>query len=407
MSAERDVKTSRKGCTRELFLRTEFTDPQERLHGMAKVCYELLKITAKNEVKRRCSSVRSFDEKEHKDAISDIQIQLYIFLRSLLEQEKERSTSKTLNRVLASPESLRIEWNQKRQNRLIGSKKAETPENLDEVYKQRWRYYRHQLVGVLRDRERRVDTRDMHGWEEHYFSYGSKELPVLRMDQFMERIDAFVSVFKPSLKDEDFWRGEEILYRKDGTEGCREGPGADKLDQFCLEFWKRAAKFFGQEHVLQLSMVMETLPRLYTYFCRPKELSLNDEPEEDQDGEKKPQLDLPDEVSVFDTEERAVDVLADQKENIVAAVRTLCPRDRKLILMGMTPLSDVEKARRLGHRSSSWIPEQTKNAFRKILEVCKLPSRPSPDYLEALIAICEAVWPDEKKELEAFGPMEK
>ena len=411
MSAESGVKAAGKGCTRELYLRTEFTDPQENLHGMPKLCYKLLKIAAENEFLNSHRSVSAFEKEEYKHAVSDIVVQLYVFLRSLLEHEKENSASKTLDRALVSPESLRMAWKQGKQNRLAGSKKAGVPESLDDVYRQRWHYYRNRLVGVLRDNGRRVASRDMGGWSEHSFSYGSKELPALRMDQFMARLAEFSSAFKPSLKDEDFWRGEDVLYRKDGTESRHEGPGEDKLDQFCREFWEFAAEFFGQEYLLELSMVMNALPRLYTYFARPNELFLDEAPEEDQNGEEKPQVELRSEASAFDTAEMVVQDLEARREAIVAVARTLCPRDRKLILMEVkAKLSNVEKARRLGLSSSSSILQQTANAFCKFSETGLMDILPevkeSIFYLEGMVDIAEAVWLDEKKELEAVGSLE-
>ena len=70
MSAESGVKAAGKGCTRELFLRTEFTDPQEKLHGMAKLCYKLLKIAAENEFLNSHRSVSAFEKEEYKHAVS-------------------------------------------------------------------------------------------------------------------------------------------------------------------------------------------------------------------------------------------------------------------------------------------------------------------------------------------------
>lgn len=411
MSAESGMKAAGKGCTRELFLRTEFTDLQEKLNGMVKVCYELLKVAAENEFLNRHRSVSTFEKEEYRHAVSDIVVQLYEFLRSLLEHEKENSASKTLDRALVSPKSLRIAWKRGKRNSLTGNKRASASENLDDEYRQRWVYYRKRLVGVLRDRGRRVATRDMgEGWKEHSFSYGSKELPALRKDQFMESIDGFVGTFKPTLKDDDFWLGEEVVYRKDGTEGRREGPGEDKLDQFCREFWEFAAEFFGQEYLLELSMVMKALPRLYTYFARPNELFLDESPEEDQNGEEKPQVELRSEAPAFDAAEMVVQELEARREAIVAVARTLCPRDRKLILMTKANLPDVEKARRLGLSSSSRISEQTVNAFRKFSEAGLmdiLPEVKEPTfYLEGMVDIAEAVWLDEKKELEAVGSLE-
>ena len=78
MSAESGVKAAGKGCTRELFLRTEFTDPQEKLHGMAKLCYKLLKIAAENEFLNSHRSVSAFEKEEYK-RMSGIHIAIQVF----------------------------------------------------------------------------------------------------------------------------------------------------------------------------------------------------------------------------------------------------------------------------------------------------------------------------------------
>ena len=95
----------------------------------------------------------------------------------------------------------------------------------------------------------------------------------------------------------------------------------------------------------------------------------------------------------------------------MAVARTLCPRDRKLILMEVkAKLSNVEKARRLGLSSSSSILQQTANAFCKFSETGLMDILPevkeSIFYLEGMVDIAEAVWLDEKKELEAVGSLE-
>lgn len=156
---------------------------------------------------------------------------------------------------------------------------------------------------------------------------------------------------------------------------------------------------------------MNALPRLYTYFARPNELFLDEAPEEDQNGEEKPQVELRSEASAFDTAEMVVQDLEARREAIVAVARTLCPRDRKLILMEVkAKLSNVEKARRLGLSSSSSILQQTANAFCKFSETGLMDILPevkeSIFYLEGMVDIAEAVWLDEKKELEAVGSLE-
>lgn len=386
-----------RGCTRELFLKKEFADPTEKLLGMALVCYELLRLAAEEYFGK--ARMGSYDKAaEHDSFIADVEACLYDFLLTCLVQETQDSPSKTLGRALASPADLIAAWTQYKKNKISGNKRAEDAGNMDEVFRQRWHYYRDRLRRVLIDRK--VAVREMGSWEELLFSYGSYDLPTLSMDRFREQLNEFSSDFAPSLKDEDFWRGEEPVYHMDGTVGRREGPGGEALDQFCREFWLHAAKFFGGEHVLMLSMVLRALPNLYTYFAKPGEIFLDADPEEDQGGMEIPPLELPDKTPIFDEREMTAQELEANREAIVAKARTISPRDRKLMLMQKACLPDVEKARRLGLSSSSRIREQTANAFRIFEQAGLLPLLPSRKetifYAEGLVDIAESVWLNEK-----------
>lgn len=412
MSGEYEVKKGNAGCTRALFLKdaSACADPRERLYGMVMVCYELLRKAAEINFTNRRGASGAVEEDVYRDDMSETVVGLYDFLRSFLERTTKGDD------ILSSPKGLLAAWNNWKRSRRSGRKKADAPESPDEVALRRWSYYRARLAEVLREKGRRVASRDMGGWSEHYFTYGARELPRLNRGEFQERLAEIVRNFKPSLKDEDFWRGEEPLYREDGTEGRHEGPGADRLDQFCREFWCCVAQVFGREYVLELSMVGEALRKLFTFFAPARECSLDADADEELDGGDGGVPDPVADEGMFPGSEGMP--VSGEKESVKEmfrhAARRLSARNRKLLLLDGSDCTLQEKARRLGQRSCSRIGEQTEKArtdLREKLHMSGLPDYP-PDWFDAeslrdLFDIACDEWEPEKKELESFGPLEK
>lgn len=307
-----------------------------------------------------------------KDIINDV----YACLSSLYISEIERGNNlDSLTKALKSKEILKYRfklWNKDRiSGRSPGAQKDADPlqafdEDLGSVLRRRG-YYRKRFLTVLREKKRIVE--EVAGT---FFTYGSRELPCLSLLIFREHVDEIASSFKPTLSDQDFWKGEEPIYKDGECTGKREGPSAVQLDQFCEQLFQHVATLFSCPYLISLDMVMDILPRYYTYFESKNFLAISSSPE-DEDK-------VPGEIEESQipgtrrwTQER--DYLCSFVEKNSERIRTVaCSLDQKEALVLCCTYDDIPQTkicRIIGQKSSGRIQEKRVKAAQKLLTAIK------------------------------------
>ena len=361
-------------CTREkLFpVSAGVSGFKARSLKLFEACLKLLEAAALKLMQRdkrsHGKSIRSLHE-----YVSD----LYCYLWTLhLSEEKQNRELKTLTKALISPGDLEtrfLAWlKDNKSGRKPGTRGEVDPlqatgEDWNTTCLQRWAYYRGRFRRTLHEKGRFVRTIG----QECFFSYGSKDLECLSRKDFQERLHDLASSFKPSLRDQDFWQGEEVFYN-DGAMGKYEGPGMEKLDQFCEELFRHAGTVFGRTCMLSLNMVMDILPQCYTYFEAKEPLSISSSPEEDG---KVTETIAEWQISGSRTWEQEQLQLRSffekNRKSIQAAVRSLDRTEALILCAEYNAIPRTRACKLIGLKSSGRMQEKFSKAADKLVAVLK------------------------------------
>lgn len=303
-----------------------------------------------------------------KDIINDV----YACLLSLYISEIERGKNlDSLTSALKSPNGLKYRfklWHKDRvSGRSPGGQKDADPlqafdEDLGSVLRRRG-YYRKRFLTVLRENKRIVEEVA----KTYFFTYGSRELPRLPLTRFHEHVDKLVSSFKPTLSDQDFWKGEEPIYKDGECTGKREGPSAVQLDQFCEQLFQHVATLFSCPYLISLDMVMDILPRYYTYFERKNFLAISSSSgDEDKVPGEIEESQIPGTRRWTQERDYLCSIVEKNSERIRTVARSLDQKEALLLCCKFDDMPQTKICRVIGQKSPGRIWEKHDKAKQKL-----------------------------------------
>lgn len=297
---------------------------------------------------------------------------IYVCLLSLYMSEKKGEERNTLTSALKSPKGLKYRfelWYRERENSYShspGAQKDADPlqafdEDLGSVLRRRG-YYRKRFQTVLRENKRIVE--EVAGT---FFTYGSRELPGLSLLIFREHVDEIASSFKPTLSDQDFWKGEEPIYKDGECTGKREGPSAVQLDQFCEQLFQHVATLFSCSYLISLDMVMDILPRCYTYFESKNFLAISSSSgDEDKVPGEIEESQIPGTRRWTQERDYLCSFVEKNSERIRTVVRSLDQKEALLLCCKFDVMPQTKICRVIGQKSSGRIQEKCVKAAQKL-----------------------------------------
>lgn len=336
-------------------------------------CQKLLEEGAKLLLRGRSRIGKGNEENIVRECMSD----LYFCLMNLFEKEKTHGKElKTLTKALHSPAELKDRFTAWCKDQASGHSPGATQRGEDPLYancegqdagiSKRKSYYRKRFWRTLDERGRIVSRTG----KKCFFTYDSKDLAILSPQDFWEHLDEIASGFRLDKlddglpRDKDFDKGEESKYYSDGSVGKHEGPSGKQLDTFCEWLFWRVKEVFGCPYLISLDMVVEILPKCYTYFKSVELARLSSSSaEEDMEADEVAENQLPDNRTAGLEESDVGELFKKHIERIRAVVRTMDRVEALILCSEYSGMTHTECCKLIGQKSSGRMEEKSCKAY--------------------------------------------